>query len=72
MKVAAGMMVEPKDFRAKEGERDVKKIVLTAVVLGAFVIEIGEGCQASPAFHQGRIYLRTKRHLVCLGDAAHP
>jgi outer membrane protein assembly factor BamB len=35
-------------------------------------IELGEGCQASPAFHQGRIYIRTKRHLVCLGDTVAP
>jgi len=31
-------------------------------------IELGEDCQASPAFHHGCVYIRTKRHIVCLGD----
>ncbi len=35
-------------------------------------IELGDGCLASPAFHQGRVYLRTKHHLLCLGDATQP
>jgi outer membrane protein assembly factor BamB len=30
-------------------------------------VELGEGCQASPSFRQGRMYIRTKRRLVCLG-----
>jgi outer membrane protein assembly factor BamB len=33
-------------------------------------IELDEGCQASPAVHQGRTYIRTKRHLICLGSPA--
>lgn len=33
-------------------------------------IELGEGCQASPAFRQGRMYIRTKRHLLCLGKSS--
>lgn len=28
---------------------------------------LGEKCQASPAFSQGRIYIRTEKHLVCVG-----
>jgi outer membrane protein assembly factor BamB len=28
---------------------------------------LGESCQASPAFREGRMYLRTKRSLLCLG-----
>ncbi len=31
-------------------------------------IELGESCQASPAFRHGRMYIRTKRHLLCLGE----
>ena len=28
---------------------------------------LGEGCTASPAFHEGRIIFRGRKHLVCLG-----
>jgi outer membrane protein assembly factor BamB len=32
-------------------------------------LEMGEPCHASPAFHQGRIYIRGEQHLFCLtGD----
>ncbi len=30
--------------------------------------ELGEGCQASPAFAPGRIYIRSKKHLWAIGD----
>jgi len=29
--------------------------------------ELGESCVASPAFHQGRIYIRGSEHLFCIG-----
>ena len=35
-------------------------------------IDLGEDCKASPAFHRGRLYIRTERHLVCLGDSLAP
>jgi outer membrane protein assembly factor BamB len=28
---------------------------------------MGEGCTASPAFQDGRIYARGKKHLICIG-----
>jgi outer membrane protein assembly factor BamB len=30
--------------------------------------ELGEVCVTSPAFHQGRIYIRGEEHLLCIGD----
>jgi outer membrane protein assembly factor BamB len=35
-------------------------------------IELGEGCLASPAYSRGRLYVRTKSHLVCLGNSVNP
>ena len=32
--------------------------------------EIGERCQASPAFSNGQIFLRTDKHLFCIGAVA--
>jgi outer membrane protein assembly factor BamB len=32
--------------------------------------ELGEDCYASPALEQGRIYIRTAKSLVCIGEAA--
>jgi hypothetical protein len=32
--------------------------------------EIGEKCFASPAISHGQIFLRTERHLFCIGIAA--
>lgn len=31
-------------------------------------LEVGEQCQASPAFQTGRMYIRAKDHLYCFGD----
>ena len=30
--------------------------------------ELGEGCVASPAFQDGRMYIRGKKHLFCIGQ----
>jgi outer membrane protein assembly factor BamB len=30
--------------------------------------ELGEKCQASPAFADGRIYIRGEKHLFCIGE----
>jgi len=35
-------------------------------------IELGEGCLPSPAYSRGRIYVRGKTHLFCLGNAVNP
>jgi outer membrane protein assembly factor BamB len=35
-------------------------------------IKLGEGCLASPAYSQGRIYVRGKSHLFCLGNTVNP
>jgi outer membrane protein assembly factor BamB len=32
-------------------------------------IELGEPCQASPAFQAGRMYIRTEHHLYCFGGS---
>lgn len=32
--------------------------------------DLGEACVTSPAFHQGRIYLRGSEHLFCIGKAS--
>jgi outer membrane protein assembly factor BamB len=32
------------------------------------VCELGERCTASPAFAQGRIYIRGEKHLYCIGE----
>jgi len=29
--------------------------------------EVGEPCEASPAFQHGRLFIRTKNHLFCIG-----
>jgi outer membrane protein assembly factor BamB len=31
--------------------------------------ELGEECHASPAFAEGRIYIRSTKHLYCIGEA---
>ena len=30
--------------------------------------ELGENCTASPAFHNGRMYVRSEKHLFCIGN----
>jgi outer membrane protein assembly factor BamB len=30
--------------------------------------ELGENCSASPAFHNGRMYVRGEKHLFCIGN----
>jgi outer membrane protein assembly factor BamB len=32
--------------------------------------ELGEGCQASPAFAAGRMFIRGEEHLFCIGKAS--
>jgi outer membrane protein assembly factor BamB len=32
---------------------------------------LGEGCTASPAFHDGRLFIRTRKHLICIGEPFH-
>ena len=33
------------------------------------VCDLGERCETSPAFQDGRIYIRGKKHLFCIGQS---
>jgi len=52
---------------------DGKGVMHLATLAGGFnevaTADLGEPCRASPAFADGRIYLRGNKHLFCIGEA---